>query len=281
MNFNRFKNKTLYLIYDINANILYIIKKIKFKKIQTSLSKSCLRKIVENHTTTKNEKSIHCQYLIKLSDNIVIIGSWDNTIKIWNLNNGFCIKTLLGHDSAVLSLVKINENIIASGSNDKTIKIWDISTGKCSKTLSDHIKLIDCLLKLNINQIISASIDLNIKIWDLTTYSCIKSIKIEVDRVICFIKLKQNILVCGHCSFLDIIDIKSDNYQNDHLIFNSYEVINCLVKINDKYIASGGSRCEVIVWEIIDFDGDKLDNVELFNKFKLKGQKMKFYVLLN
>ena len=48
--------------------------------------------------------------LLKLNSNEIISGSWDNTIKIWNLEKNECIKTLNGHTSGVRCLLKLNDD---------------------------------------------------------------------------------------------------------------------------------------------------------------------------
>ncbi len=39
--------------------------------------------------------------IIKLSDEQIASCSQDKTIKIWNINNGDCLKTIAGHSSEV------------------------------------------------------------------------------------------------------------------------------------------------------------------------------------
>ena len=43
---------------------------------------------------------------------MLISGSYDKTIKIWNLTSGRCINTLEEHTSSVLCLVTINDLLI-------------------------------------------------------------------------------------------------------------------------------------------------------------------------
>ena len=71
-----------------------------------------------------------------LADNKLASGSLDNTIKIWNLETGECIRTLAGHSMAVVSLQLLENNKLASGSEDKSIRIWNVDTGECISTLS-------------------------------------------------------------------------------------------------------------------------------------------------
>ncbi|NJM86462.1 MAG: hypothetical protein HC847_03880 [Hydrococcus sp. RU_2_2] len=55
----------------------------------------------------------------------LISGSWDKTIKIWQIDKGQEICTLTGHLDAVLSVaISPDGQKIISGSADNSIKIW-------------------------------------------------------------------------------------------------------------------------------------------------------------
>ena len=53
----------------------------------------------------------------------VVSGSYDKTLKIWNIKTGQCCHTLRGHVDHVLCL-QFNDKQLVSGSADKTIKVW-------------------------------------------------------------------------------------------------------------------------------------------------------------
>ena len=60
-------------------------------------------------------------------------GSTDKTIKIWDIRNGTCIDTLVGHTgqvNAIISFSEAKERLICSGSNDKSIIIWNVDQCK-------------------------------------------------------------------------------------------------------------------------------------------------------
>lgn len=63
------------------------------------------------------------------SGTTLVSGSFDKTIKMWDLK-GNCLITLLEH-SRYINCIAINSMILASGSNDRSIMIWDL-TGKSS-----------------------------------------------------------------------------------------------------------------------------------------------------
>ena len=55
--------------------------------------------------------------------------SLDNTIKLWHVQSGTCLRTHFGHVEGVWDIAADNFRIV-SGSHDKTVKVWDLQSGK-------------------------------------------------------------------------------------------------------------------------------------------------------
>ena len=75
----------------------------------------------------------------------VVSGSWDKTLRLWDLKNGTCIRTFptdqntQGHQAVVYAVVITPDGQkIISGSLDGTIIIWDFNTGELLKTLTGN-----------------------------------------------------------------------------------------------------------------------------------------------
>ena len=81
----------------------------------------------------------HTSFVISVSfspdGKYIASGSWDKTIKLWNVKLGNCIKTLEGHTNIVNSVAFSHDGkILASISSDGTSKLWKVRSGKCLKT---------------------------------------------------------------------------------------------------------------------------------------------------
>lgn len=109
--------------------------------------------------------------------NYLCSGSDDCTLKLWNINNGECVKTIQAHGHHVTCVcIGHQTNLIISGSFDEIAKMWDIQTGKCLKTFpnTDIVTAVD--FSYDGTLALSASIDGFVHLWDVSTGKCLKTI---------------------------------------------------------------------------------------------------------
>ncbi|MDO4575276.1 MAG: WD40 repeat domain-containing protein [Planctomycetia bacterium] len=114
-------------------------------------------------------------------------GSEDQTIRIWNVRTGECLKVLSGHGRSVTSVCYSPDGKkIASGSRDTSIRIWDVTTGECLKTLSGHVDGITSVCySPDGKTIASGSWDGRIRIWNARTGKCQKRLEGHETEVYC------------------------------------------------------------------------------------------------
>jgi WD40 repeat protein len=98
---------------------------------------------------------------------LLVSGSWDQTIKVWQLETGKLLRTLKGHRDKVYAIaLSPNGQIIASGSADKTIKLWHLQTGELLGTFTGHGNTVTALaFTASGEMLVSGSLDKTIKIW--------------------------------------------------------------------------------------------------------------------
>ena len=77
---------------------------------------------------------------------MAVSGSFDDTVRLWNLETGACLATLQGHSGDVNTVqITADGRFAFSGSDDKTIKIWDLAAKICLGTLEGHDSRVDSI----------------------------------------------------------------------------------------------------------------------------------------
>jgi WD40 repeat protein len=75
----------------------------------------------------------------------VISGSWDNTLKVWNLETGEEQFTLTGHSKWIRAVaVTPDGKQVISGSYDNTLKVWNLVTGEVLATFTGESPIACC-----------------------------------------------------------------------------------------------------------------------------------------
>lgn len=101
---------------------------------------------------------------------VLITGSYDRTVRVWNVDTGDEVRCLRGHTRAVRAL-QFDEAKLITGSMDCTLRVWDWRTGRCIRTLQGHSEGVVCL-KFDSNVLASGSVDTTVKVWNFRTGEC-------------------------------------------------------------------------------------------------------------
>ncbi|KAH7377703.1 F-box/WD repeat-containing protein pof1 [Pyrenochaeta sp. MPI-SDFR-AT-0127] len=119
---------------------------------------------------------------LQFDDSKLITGSLDNTIKVWNWRTGELIRTLTGHSHGVIGL-HMADKLLASGSSDNTIIVHDFNNYQRTQ-LMGHTDWVNAVkIDLPSRTLFSASDDMTVKLWDLDTHRCIKTYEGHVGQV--------------------------------------------------------------------------------------------------
>jgi WD40 repeat protein len=101
----------------------------------------------------------------------VVSGSYDKTVRIWDVTNRTVEAVLEGHRDSVRSVAFSQDgNRVVSGSDDKTVRIWNAKTGEEKAQLEDHTSwVLSVAFSDDGSQVVSGSKDMTVRIWNLST----------------------------------------------------------------------------------------------------------------
>lgn len=138
--------------------------------VQKLLNQGLLRYSLTGHT---NEVT---SVAFSQDGQILISGSADKTIKLWNLKTGQLIRTLRGHTQTINRVVVSPDGqfIASGGSTDTTIKLWNLKTGQLIRTFQDGGQVGSVRFSPDGKNLIAASlvpnsVDGRIQVWQVGT----------------------------------------------------------------------------------------------------------------
>jgi WD40 repeat protein len=200
-------------------------------------------------TLVGHEKTV--KSLIQLSDFSIASGSYDKSIKFWDLNRYDDPLTFNSYSNDIYSLAEICEGRIAFASGN-SIKIFDIKNQKILYELKNHKKYINSVINIGKNMLASASKDSSIRIWDLTTSKCIQTFIGCGEYFNSVIQLQDGGLASCSSNYNDnsikIWDLKSG--KSSGLPSKLEGEINSICQKNDGRLVSGSNNGMVKVWDI-------------------------------
>ncbi|PKN67408.1 MAG: hypothetical protein CVU52_10455, partial [Deltaproteobacteria bacterium HGW-Deltaproteobacteria-10] len=154
-------------------------------------------------------------------------------IKIWEVETGRELRTLLGHAVNLTALAfSHDDRYLLSGSVDKTIKLWDVSTGEEIWSIAGNKNYVSSLA-FSPDDKIAASLDRDeVKLWNTKTGREIKSFK------------------------------GNEHFGKDFIAFSSM-----IFSPDGKYLVSISSGGDIIAWEVSS--GARIVQINRFELFNL------------
>ncbi|XP_029671745.1 protein FAN-like isoform X3 [Formica exsecta] len=153
--------------------------------------------------------------------NILVAGSWDNTLIFYDIEFGRIIDVLQGHEDAVSCLAwSPKHQVIISGSWDCTVKVWHeytsgskIKPAECFIAQLDHDSKVTCInISRDDTMLVSGTEDGELCLWNMDSYNLQATIKGHVCRInaVMFDKQCSSVISCAEDKVLSIIDVRTN-----------------------------------------------------------------------
>ncbi|KAH8594887.1 putative WD-repeat protein [Bisporella sp. PMI_857] len=117
---------------------------------------------------------------------LVVSGSYDGTVRLWDAVTGAALQTLEGHSAWVNSVaVSLDGKLVVSGSGDRTVRLWDAVTGAALQTLGGHSKFVRSVaFSPDSKLVVSGSGDRTVQLWDAVTGTALQTLVGHSDAVL-------------------------------------------------------------------------------------------------
>jgi F-box and WD-40 domain protein CDC4 len=154
--------------------------------------------------------------------NTLISGSYDCTVKSWDLATGRNVFTFRGHREKVYSVGYCPElDRAVSGSMDATVRIWCTKTGAALYNLEGHTSLVG-LLEVSPTTLVSAAADASLRVWCPKTGKCLANLVGHSAAITCFHHdTTLNRIVSGSDGGVKIWELNSLGYGTSSLVSSS------------------------------------------------------------
>jgi F-box and WD-40 domain protein 7 len=234
-----------YLITTSKWGIIKVwdLEKIKKKKFSNALPKSFVG----------NLGPINC---VNFNGDIIVSGSFNGSIKIWNLNSNYYIKMLTYHTEEIYCL-HLYKDYIISGSRDTNIFIYNYITEEteCLEGHTDSVWSIDTDKDGNIY---SCSLDGTVRIWTKNDNNYKNKILKISDYAVLKLIIYNELIIIG--TWNGTIEIWNKNKR----IFSmkTHQTYVSGMKLINNFLITSGNNNQVKIWKI---NKQPEINIELIN----------------
>ena len=179
---------------------------------------------------------------------ILASGSWDGTVKLWNVATRENVATL-PHTAEVLSVsFSTNGEILASGSVDGTVKLWDVATRENIATLPHGAEVLSVSFSTD-GTLASGAYDGTVKLWDVATQQSITTLDEHTGVVSSVLFSTDGTLASGSWDgTVKLWDVVTR--ENVATLPHTAEVLSVSFSTNGEILASGSWDGTVKLWDV-------------------------------
>ena len=197
--------------------------------------------------STEHKGRINC--VIKLSNNEIVTGGQDKTIKVWKIDNKNSLETLEGHKSMIWCINEIKGDKLISGSSDNTALIWDLKSKKLDFELYKD-KEISVAIQLKTGNVLLCSSD-KLILFDLKSKKQLTNFEIK-PGVWCIRELSDGTVAAGFGNG-DIGILEVGNEIKVKLTLKGHKkTVNSIIELGNHKLVSSSDENNMILWDLTD-----------------------------
>ncbi|KAI4303813.1 hypothetical protein MLD38_039403 [Melastoma candidum] len=136
------------------------------------------------HTLTGHTDKVCAVDVSKISSRHVVSSAYDRTIKVWDLQKGYCTNTIIFPSNCNALSFSMDGQTICSGHVDGNLRLWDIQSGKMLSEVAAHTYAVTSIsVSRNGNTVLTSGRDNMHNLFDMRSLEVCGTLRASGNRV--------------------------------------------------------------------------------------------------
>ncbi|GBG33839.1 Vegetative incompatibility protein HET-E-1 [Hondaea fermentalgiana] len=177
-----------------------------------------------------------------IDNDVVLTGSEDKTIRVWDTSSGACIKTI--STVALIMDMAVHGNLIAAGLLDNTLRVFDRVSGAQRHVLTEATELVRSVA-IDAHRLVSGADDSIIRIYTVPSFQLIRAFQGHVGWVTSIARERDCIVTGSNDMKLKVWDAENGKLLHEP---QGHKSVVTSVSLLASEIVSGSHDSSVRIW---------------------------------